>query len=564
LAGTTGSLQGDIANSGTVRFDQETSGSYDGELSGSGALVKTGSGAVTLAGENTYTGATTVEGGSLIAANNSSLSSSAVTMSDGSVLAEAGVTLANDFTIGTEGGTALGDTVWVAGWDFQTTANGGTAIAAAPNTPTTILANYGEQAGNAAIYLNGTAGSSVWVTATSGNEVTSFAGTGVNATNTAIPGPNNVMDPATTAALSLVNSSANGKHIVFQIDMSSKTDLTLSYATRWSGTTAFTTQAWSYSTDGTTWTGFYTNSVNSTTFTLKDAGVSLAALSNAPTAYLRLTLDGATGSTANNRIDNVLLTATELNITPGTGTGTLGISEAGAATFSGSVTVNNTATFTAATGGQATFSGVVAGPSLAGITKTGAGTVTLSGASANTFTGMTTVSAGTLELAKATDVNAIAGAVTVNTGATLLLSSSGNVANTSAVTLSGGTITRASGVSEVFGNLNVSGSGFIDFGLGDIGTLSFGTYTGSALLTVSNFFEGNVLTFGTDLTGSINNQSLFAFDNGFTSSWNSGTSTFTITAIPEPSTYAAALGLLGLMLWSQRRGLKRWVLTKGN
>jgi PEP-CTERM motif len=32
-----------------------------------------------------------------------------------------------------------------------------------------------------------------------------------------------------------------------------------------------------------------------------------------------------------------------------------------------------------------------------------------------------------------------------------------------------------------------------------------------------------------------------------------GNSTFTITAIPEPSTYVAAIGLLALMLWSLRR-----------
>jgi hypothetical protein len=37
------------------------------------------------------------------------------------------------------------------------------------------------------------------------------------------------------------------------------------------------------------------------------------------------------------------------------------------------------------------------------------------------------------------------------------------------------------------------------------------------------------------------------------SSWNG--STFTIAAIPEPSTYVAAIGLLALMLWPLRRRL---------
>ena len=58
-----------------------------------------------------------------------------------------------------------------------------------------------------------------------------------------------------------------------------------------------------------------------------------------------------------------------------------------------------------------------------------------------------------------------------------------------------------------------------------------------------------------DLRSTINNSSLFSFSNGgiASSSWNPTTSTFTITAIPEPSTYLAALGLLALMLWPLRR-----------
>jgi hypothetical protein len=58
-----------------------------------------------------------------------------------------------------------------------------------------------------------------------------------------------------------------------------------------------------------------------------------------------------------------------------------------------------------------------------------------------------------------------------------------------------------------------------------------------------------------DLRSTINNSSLFSFTNGgiASSSWDEGTSTFTITAIPEPSTHLAALGLLALMLWPLRR-----------
>ena len=205
------------------------------------------------------------------------------------------------------------------------------------------------------------------------------------------------------------------------------------------------------------------------------------------------------------------------------------------------------------------MSGVISGQN--GLFKSGTGTLTLSGAGANTYAGRTTVNGGVLELNKAAGLNAIGGPITVNTGATLLLSSSDNVASTSAVTLSGGTITRGSGVNEVFGNLNLTTGSFLDFGTGTTGNLTFGTYqnntTPSALLTLNNFIPGNSFTFSSTSfsAGSIN--SYFAFgQDGFQGYSLSNTgSTFTITAIPEPSTYVAAAGLLALFLWPSRRRL---------
>jgi len=205
-----------------------------------------------------------------------------------------------------------------------------------------------------------------------------------------------------------------------------------------------------------------------------------------------------------------------------------------------------------------TASGVISGAG--GLTKTGTNSLILSGASANTYAGATVVSAGTLNLNKTAGVNAIAGAVEVRSNAVLLLSASNQVDSSEAgdtVTLSGGTIRRGGNVSEVFGNLSVTTASFLDYGAANsTGTLSFGTYTPTVLLTVQNFLPGNVLTFRSDLTSSVNNASLFSLGaQGFTSSWSSGTSTFTITAIPEPSTYVAAAGLLALFLWPARRRL---------
>ena len=145
---------------------------------------------------------------------------------------------------------------------------------------------------------------------------------------------------------------------------------------------------------------------------------------------------------------------------------------------------------------------------------------------------------------------------TLSGGATLLISQSHQVNDSAAVTLSGGTITRGAGVSEVFGSLNITGSGILDFGTGAVGNLTFGTYqdnqqTESALLTLNNFMPGNSFTFSSTSFSTNSVGSYFTFGTGYINSSiiDNGGSSFTITAIPEPSTILAALGLAGLMLW---------------
>jgi MYXO-CTERM domain-containing protein len=139
--------------------------------------------------------------------------------------------------------------------------------------------------------------------------------------------------------------------------------------------------------------------------------------------------------------------------------------------------------------------------------------------------------------------------VLVSTNATLLISQSHQVNNSATVTLSGGTIQTAGGVTETFGALNLTTGSFLNFSAtsyATASTMNFGAYAATEQLTINNFNYGSTLTFGSDLTSSINTSSLFTFTNGgiASSSWNG--STFTITAIPETSTYVAALGLLAL------------------
>jgi len=221
-----------------------------------------------------------------------------------------------------------------------------------------------------------------------------------------------------------------------------------------------------------------------------------------------------------------------------------GLSGAGAVVLgSGTLTTSNSATDT--------FSGAISGTG--GYIKRGAGTQTLSGA--NSFSGTTTVSAGTLSLNRTGGPSLGSTTnVTVESTAALLISQSGQVNDSSAVTLSGGTIQRGAGVTEVFGNLNLTAASFLDFGTGAIGSLQFGTYTPTLKLNVTNFLEGNTLIFASNIgAAALTNSTLFSFDNAFSSNWN-GT-TFTVTAVPEPSTMAAALGLAAVLLWPNRRRL---------
>jgi hypothetical protein len=188
----------------------------------------------------------------------------------------------------------------VAGWDFQTTANGGTAVVAAPNTPNLYVANFG----SGTFFLNGQEGSSTWVaSATSNqNELAGFSGTIVNA------GPGFSTTTTSPAALALVNSTANGKSAVFKFSMAGFKDLIVSYATQRTGT-GFTSQTWAYSTDATNWTDVQVFNAMPASFATQTLNT-ITALDNASNAYLRLTLAGATANAGNNRFDNFQFNAT--------------------------------------------------------------------------------------------------------------------------------------------------------------------------------------------------------------------------------------------------------------
>jgi DNA/RNA endonuclease G (NUC1) len=207
--------------------------------------------------------------------------------------------------------------VLIAGWDFQTTANGGTAAAASPAAPKVYAANFG----SGTIYLDGSNGSSNWfvpASGTTGAEITAFGGTDINATSglSAV-----TASPSALALQGGTSNAANGKRMIIAISMVNRTNLSVTYASQRTSS-GFTSQVWEYSTDGANWTPLATVSSGTTVGTITTSfattGVitlpTITGLNNAPTAYLRLTVNGATNSTGNNRIDNVRLVAS--SVTP--------------------------------------------------------------------------------------------------------------------------------------------------------------------------------------------------------------------------------------------------------
>ena len=206
----------------------------------------------------------------------------------------------------------------IAQWDFQTTTNGGTAVAGAPLTPKLFVANFG----TGSLYLNGTNGSSDFfepVTGTTSTEINAFGGTTLNATggmSTVTTSPAALAIVGGAASVPAGTFGANGKAMVFKFSMSGLSNLSVSYAVQRTAS-GFTTQQWDYSTDGTTWssaatiTGIGASFAGGTTNVASTLGVA-SGLNNAANAYMRVTFTGATSATGNNRMDNFQFNATAL------------------------------------------------------------------------------------------------------------------------------------------------------------------------------------------------------------------------------------------------------------
>ena len=191
----------------------------------------------------------------------------------------------------------------------------------------------------------------------------------------------------------------------------------------------------------------------------------------------------------------------------------------------------------------------------------------------NTFTGSTTVSGGILTLSGGgTGALGSTASVTVNSGGTILLGASNQINNTASMTLAGGTFSTggfSEGTTSVTGvgglTLTATGS-HIDFGTGAVGVLTFSGFTPGANTLVIDNWTGTVNTVGNgstdrlifkeDQSGNLANFWFTGYAPGATEFDVNGFFEVTPVAVPEPSTYIAALLALGALGYHQRRRLR--------
>lgn len=137
-------------------------------------------------------------------------------------------------------------------------------------------------------------------TVDSGN-VSWFSGSTLNALNSDTAG----------VAFCPVGNTQNGRSMTVSFGAASLafSSISVSYATRGTST-GFSNNSWSYSTDGVNFTALAGSTYDQRDTVFVVRSFNFSPLSNVQNVWLRLTFDGAAGSTGNNRVDNLQVNAT--------------------------------------------------------------------------------------------------------------------------------------------------------------------------------------------------------------------------------------------------------------
>ena len=296
-----------------------------------------------------------------------------------------------------------------------------------------------------------------------------------------------------------------------------------------------------------------------------------------------LTKDGTgtvTLTTANTYSGGTILNAGTLAISNSAalGTGTLKFASNGTtlqalANLSITNPLTNSANGIINNGGFAfTNTGVISG---GGGTLTFAGTGTTTISATNTYTGVTAITGGVTSLGNAGKLASTSAIVT--NGATLLLSGAvnGGLATGTALSLNGNVSlnstsgTRPSGVNA--GNLTLTGTSSINFGATATGNTEFSFYTltqNGNYLDIFNW-KGSSTTplFNNAGSGSYTTYSNILFYSGdttastFLGAGQSFAGSNQIVPVPEPAVFLTALLLLGILIYTHRALITRYLAT---
>lgn len=558
---------------------------YNGANSGASSvtsLTKTGTGTLLLSQSNSYTGTTTISAGTILAGGSSQSSFTTVIFYPsvtGNAETDAFTYNGNHFV----DGDAVVFSTGSGSPSFAGGISGETIYYVVNKTASDFQVSL--TPGGTPIDLT-TAGASQFVSRAGGvfGGANSALVLGDGAT-TAGDAPTLLIDGAYTIARPItVGSVANTAAYNATIGGSNTTDIST-----FTGNITLNATAANYTTTLQAATGG-TVEFSTGTWTTNDKAINIGAPGNTGTVKLSNALSTTggvfvTAGTLQLGVDNALSSATPVTVSGGTWDLAAFNDSVSAVTLqSGAITGTGILTSGAAFDVQAGSVNVVL-DGTAGLVKNTAGIVTLSGA--NTYTGTTTINAGTLALNGAgtisdtlsmvdgstVDLTAKSGAlslanllgagsivggntVSVSTAltpgsspGTLSIANNLDLASTTLLTweLSAGNQTVGSGINDlvaVTGNLTLDGTLDVN-GIGSFAGVTSGTWT---LLTYSGALTDNGLV--------LNN--LPMLDPSYQWSLNTGSGTnsavtLSITAIPEPSTFAFLISGAAIVLGLGRR-----------
>ncbi len=497
LQGTTSTIQGNVADSTQLAFNQATTGTYGGVISGVGSVSVTGGGTVTFSQANTYSGGTTITNGGVLSIssdanlgattggltiNNSSVlittatftSNRSVTISGGQgiISPSSGTTLTLGGTIGGIGQLLVGGggTVVLTGTNTygSTVIDGTLSISSDANLGASTgqliiqngtLAVTGNLNSARSIFLN-TPGGTISFLANVGTTLSGTIGGAGALTVTSIGGLGGILTLSGTNTYTggtIVNGSSTFLAITSDANLGASTGgLTLNNSNL--ETNATLTSARSVTLTGNPFIAPETGTTLTLSGTIGGTGELIFGGGGT------LVLSGTNTYSGGTSIGSTLSISSDANLGASTGGLTIfgGATLATTATLSSArnVLINSGATIDVAAGTTTTLSGVVSGTGP--LTKVDTGTLVLSGT--NTYTGGTAVNGGTLSISSNANLGATTGGLTLNGGT---LATTASLTSGRAITLgaSGGTVsflnsgttTTLSGPIGGTGPLTVSG-----------------------------------------------------------------------------------------------------------